>query len=257
MRKPTRFESDFVNLREVSDGFSGGEIMFRPALRRVHNTAIQELVLKAKKGKFTLRALSSLRRSKFKAEKKLASELEEIAQRQYQRGYRQAESEVIAQEVTQERIAAAEVNKRDKVTLKVGAQLSVGKIWQRLLNEGIEEAERLIRAGITGPQFVSRFQSFLNSLSTKSLRDQARGLNALSLNAGRSALAREAKSELRATHVLRSELLDEDVCTECSKLDGVLVEIGSPEFEEFKPPNRCLGGGRCRGFYVVVTRRFG
>jgi len=71
-------------------------------------------------------------------------------------------------------------------------------------------------------------------------------------NQGRAAEIKTAKEEGKARFVLRSEILDENTCSECMKWDGAIFEVGTPAFDEYMPPAQCLGGDRCRGFYVAI-----
>ena len=54
-------------------------------------------------------------------------------------------------------------------------------------------------------------------------------------------------------HRRRSEILDIKTCAVCVNLDSMVVAVGSPDFNEFMPPAKCLGQDRCRGFYVPVS----
>jgi len=52
----------------------------------------------------------------------------------------------------------------------------------------------------------------------------------------------------------RSEVLDENTCSQCRKLDGIIVRVNSPEFARYSPPNYCLGSHQCRGVWVYIKR---
>lgn len=53
-----------------------------------------------------------------------------------------------------------------------------------------------------------------------------------------------------ALWAMRSEQLDTNTCPPCDQLHGRVVQLLSPEYLEYLPPNLCLGRGRCRGIYV-------
>jgi hypothetical protein len=54
---------------------------------------------------------------------------------------------------------------------------------------------------------------------------------------------------------LRSEILDSNTCEACANLDSAVFEVGTPDFHTYMPPAQCLGGDRCRGFYVAISGR--
>jgi len=51
---------------------------------------------------------------------------------------------------------------------------------------------------------------------------------------------------------IRSAAVDRKTCASCRALDGKVVVIDSPEFEEFKPPRHCTRG-ECRCEYVMSS----
>ena len=48
---------------------------------------------------------------------------------------------------------------------------------------------------------------------------------------------------------IRSAMIDEETCSACRKLDGKIVKVDSPEFEEYLPPRK-FRRKECRCFYV-------
>ncbi len=61
--------------------------------------------------------------------------------------------------------------------------------------------------------------------------------------------AREVSHEMSG-HALRSAWLDDYTCKACRELDGKVVKMGTPEFEEFLPPKKCRRK-ECRCVYIV------
>lgn len=49
----------------------------------------------------------------------------------------------------------------------------------------------------------------------------------------------------------RISVLDSNTCGECEKYDGARVVVGSDQYYDVQPPNKCLGGGRCRCIYTI------
>jgi len=97
-----------------------------------------------------------------------------------------------------------------------------------------------------------QIQHFMDGLSAKPDERLARTSSGVAYNQGRNAEMMSAADEGKATHAIRSEILDENTCPECAKWDDLIVEIGSPSYSEYHPPAQCLGRDQCRGFYVVV-----
>lgn len=72
-------------------------------------------------------------------------------------------------------------------------------------------------------------------------------------NAGRDQAVTDANDDPdkpTVRHAVRSAVMDEYTCERCARLDGERVEVGSDEYYEIMPPNRCLGGARCRCVYA-------
>ncbi len=132
------------------------------------------------------------------------------------------------------------------------ATIDVNVMWTRLRGEFLAEWERLERSGITGKELERRMESFLEQLSRKPVEDLGRKAAGVAYNEGRALALIEAAQLGEAQYAVRSEILDERTCTSCQRLDGLVVEIGSEDFRRNMPPAGCLGGDRCRGFYVAV-----
>lgn len=132
------------------------------------------------------------------------------------------------------------------------ATLDVGEMWNRLLGEFLGEWDSQRRAGADGEDLNRHMQEFMDKLSDKPVEDMARQSSTVAYNQGRGAALQTAKKAERIRYVVRSEVLDQATCQACATLDGAIVEVGGPEYERYMPPARCLGGARCRGFYVAL-----
>ncbi len=137
--------------------------------------------------------------------------------------------------------------------VEILATLDVGAMWDRMLGEFLNEWARLERQGLTEAQLAAEMKGFMEGLSPKPVEDLARTSAGVSYNQGRAAEILSAAVEGLTEFVVRSEILDSRTCEVCARLDGSVFEVDSPDFHEFLPPAKCLGGDRCRGFYVAVA----
>jgi hypothetical protein len=53
-------------------------------------------------------------------------------------------------------------------------------------------------------------------------------------------------------YATRISVLDDATCDRCEKLDGVSVVVGSKQYYNIQPPNKCEGRHRCRCAYVLT-----
>lgn len=136
---------------------------------------------------------------------------------------------------------------------EVTAQLTVGKLWDRLLGEFLGRWTELNRQDLPPAEIEAEMESFLDDLSEKPIQDLARTSSTVAYNEGRKAELLTALDTGKATFVVRSEVLDTNTCRPCEALDGAVFEIGTPEFREYQPPAKCDGRDRCRGFYVPIA----
>jgi hypothetical protein len=93
----------------------------------------------------------------------------------------------------------------------------------------------------------------MGKLSDKPMENLARTSSTVAYNQGRQGSLLGAMEAETAQFVVRSEVLDQNTCVECAAIDGAIFEIGTSDFQEFMPPAKCLGGDRCRGFYIPLT----
>ena len=133
------------------------------------------------------------------------------------------------------------------------AALDVGKMWDRLLGEFLDRWVQLDRQNLPDDELEAEMQVFMDGLSDKPVEDIARKSSSVAYNEGRRAEILTALDQGEANFAIRSEILDERTCAECARLDQTVVEVGTPQFDQFMPPAFCLGGDRCRGFYVMVA----
>jgi hypothetical protein len=134
------------------------------------------------------------------------------------------------------------------------ATLDVNTLWDRMRGEFLGEYTRLQREGLDPTEMERELNAFLDRLSDKPVEDLARRSSGVAYNQGRSAEILTASDMGQTEVVVRSEVLDTNTCGPCSRLDGGVYDIGSSDYYADMPPAHCLGGERCRGFYVVVAR---
>lgn len=83
-------------------------------------------------------------------------------------------------------------------------------------------------------------------------------ITSTALNVGREAMAdlviEQAKSMGINGEVIaeRSAVMDKNTCGKCRELDGARARFGSVKYFDMAPPNKCLGGDRCRCIYTYI-----
>lgn len=83
-------------------------------------------------------------------------------------------------------------------------------------------------------------------------------ITSTALNVGREAMAdlviEKAKSMGINGDVIaeRSAVMDNNTCGKCRELDGARARFGSVKYFDMAPPNKCLGGDRCRCIYTYI-----
>lgn len=274
-RELTAFESLYVQVAQVSASFVDGERKVYGVLRRAARAFVDDILARGRSGKITEDTAANLRRSKPRKDSEMKSALRAAFVSIAHDGKTQSEDEI--QRQTGQRLEAvppgAQIPRgKTKIPPKlqtesvidvllaeladesrISAELSVDGIWQRLVNEGLGEWDRLRREGLDGEELWQRLDAFLDDLSDRPLADAARQISTVAVNQGRDIAAKMALVSGAADWAIRSEVLDQATCEECTRLDDTRVRIGSAEYEALMPPARCDGGDRCRGFYFVLT----
>lgn len=276
-RAPFSFESEYVVLAQVSASLGDGESRMMGVLRKAWSTFVAEIVAAGRSGRLSEDTVEKFRRGKPKKSDEIKGALRAAFVSTAYDGKKHVEEELARQ---QRRTVALEAVPPDaplpngktpkpKSLPKVGyvevlleelagesrisATVSVDAIWSRLVGEGIGEWNRLRRQGLRGEALWQQLEAFLDDLSDTPIKTAARHMSTVAYNAGRDVAAKVALMEDAADWAVRVEVLDNVICPPCRQLDGLRVRIGSPEYEEMKPPSRCLGGENCRGFYFVMA----
>ena len=145
------------------------------------------------------------------------------------------------------------IAERYEDSIRVVAELEIEAIWDRMLHESLGEWARLERQGLGAAEIEASLRSFLETLSDKPIESAARHGSTVAYNEGRDVAIRAAAESGAVQVVIRSEVLDDRTCGPCAQLDGMVIEVGSAEYDELMPPAKCEGGDNCRGFYVALT----
>ncbi len=156
----------------------------------------------------------------------------------------------------------------DVVTeLQQEADVRVAFDVEKILEDVIRGIERTmlqsLEEGMTEDEALDATRRALIGKSDFDLQSLARGHASKNFNDGRAEVAAQVRatlekspeSGLKLGTVVRSEILDDATCDTCESLDGKVIEIDSDDYWEYMPPNKCQGGSRCRGFYVLVVER--
>ncbi|HKB07902.1 MAG TPA: hypothetical protein VKF61_06475 [Candidatus Polarisedimenticolia bacterium] len=131
---------------------------------------------------------------------------------------------------------------------QVRAEIDLDAFYQRLLNETRRLVTDYSQQGLEGKALADKVAAGLKELSPGAIDNAARFETAEAFNLGRNLEAQVRQAEIG--EVVRTEILDENTCPPCRRLDGKVVELNSEEYFELMPPNLCDGRELCRGFYL-------
>lgn len=131
---------------------------------------------------------------------------------------------------------------------RVRAEIDLDSFYQRLVNETRRLMADLQQQGLSGQRLADAVTDGLKNLSDKPILDMGRASTSEAFNLGRNIAAQEDADAVAS--VVRSEILDENTCPTCELLDGLVVQMNTPEYFRNMPPNGCEGRERCRGFYL-------
>ncbi len=273
-RYPTWLERDFCKLGSIRDGMGRTEGAVSGALKKSRRLMGDELLGRVGNGKITRRTIESQGRSRFRQRRKALAMVLDQAERAAEIGQQQAAEELESQIATIEKwdeppAAMARLEVGDGAvagnalsseaaaaaveTIETVTEVSIDRIWNDLRSGFLQEYERLSRLNLDEDELLRRLEAWTEGLSPTPIDDAGRQLSTVAQNQGRGIVAQTAADADLAQYVVRSEILDSATCEVCVGLDSSVYEIGSPAYHEFMPPSGCLGGDRCRGFYVIVA----
>lgn len=136
---------------------------------------------------------------------------------------------------------------------QVVVELNISDVVHRLQSQAALAYNRLVAEGLTGDALIKALQRTLDETSERQITDMSRDSTSVSFNGGRNVAVQELKDDLDP-FVVRTEILDENTCGPCEKVDGKRVQIDSPEYLRYQPPALCEGRRRCRGFYIAFPK---
>lgn len=134
--------------------------------------------------------------------------------------------------------------------VKVLSQIAVKKMADKLANEWKGE---LIRQRLVGQVASNNLRSVLVDLSQNVFKNEMQETANQTFGIGRASEAMKVKDQIEK--VLRSEVMDDNTCSECAKIDGGEYDPNDPAVQDF------IGGGyidceggpeRCRGINIFV-----
>lgn len=138
---------------------------------------------------------------------------------------------------------------------EVQVEMDVTNLVARLQSEVVGQFNQLGAAGLTQPEIARKVNDYLASLSDRQIEDMARQSTSLTFNAGRNVAIMELAEELEPEAVrVEVDPTDPNTCDPCQGLNGKRFRIGSAEYLENQPPQKCDGRLRCRGFMVVFPK---
>ncbi len=132
---------------------------------------------------------------------------------------------------------------------RVGVEIDISEVVTRLEREAMRLANDLSQRGVRGEALADAVARGLREITDAPIERAARGAAHEAFNLGRNLAVQSNPTAI--ARAVRSEILDKNTCAPCRELDGKEVEINSPEYFEFMPPNQCEGREQCRGFYVM------
>jgi hypothetical protein len=137
----------------------------------------------------------------------------------------------------------------EAIRVRVGIDLS--DLSARLSNEAARLFTDYSQQGLTGDALGEAVASALQAMFDPQLDRAGREATHEAFSLGRNLEAQAGASKV--TQVVRSEVLDRNTCEPCSALDGTVVEMNSPDYFKYMPPNGCDGREQCRGLYLYQT----
>ena len=118
------------------------------------------------------------------------------------------------------------------------------KVMAGLQAVAVFELLNAVESGQKPKDAVKDIKKTLENAAKKDLEGHATVQTAWGVNAGRDYVAGEAGVK----RIQYSAILDRRTCVLCKKLDGMILEAGTPEAKKFKPPIH----GNCRCLYAYV-----
>jgi hypothetical protein len=286
-RSPTEFEAQVCLLGQISSTLQNGGSAMAAQLSAARAAMIEDIRLRMEQGKVNRRNLPGLRRSRPKGIAPYQLRLKDRWMEVATLGRVQAEGELGRQKdivlpdyaMAEDgedsmwhqlppgaaipagvvvpswvmRVTASELQGAIEAEAILGVEIALDELWARMLDEAIDVFMRLSRTGIPEAEVMKQVESALQELSSKPEALVGRQLAEVAYNQGRDMAIKTAAASGEARYAMRSEVLDSATCASCAGLDGVLVLIGTPEYEQLLPPALCLGGDSCRGFYVLIA----
>ena len=167
------------------------------------------------------------------------------------------ESERFKQELVDKGIVPEDLELGLSTNFDSSLEMMIREVAEEALNRELGWLARqqieITRSTPPGTDRPTRSQA-METLGVATLATVASEAIAAGFNSGRDRVMSSAEEDDRVEDkmiVKRNEVLDENTCDECERLDGYEAKYGTYDYYEHSPPNFCKGRGRCRGFWDV------
>jgi hypothetical protein len=134
---------------------------------------------------------------------------------------------------------------------RVAVEIDISEIAGRLEREALRLVNDYSQQGLAGDELTQAVQDGLRALSPTPVDRAASGARGEAFNLGRNLGIQQNPDAV--AQVIRTEVLDQNTCAYCLKIDGRVVAVNSDEYFQLMPPNGCAGREQCRGFYIPVA----
>ena len=260
-RELTDVEKKVLNLNEIVGGLNEYKKELWKTGDKYRTTMISKLLDKAKTllaknvdskefNKQIKTYLASVQNSnKFLFQTAMTNELTGILKKVWQFGGNQVKTELVRQglKVKLQDIIQDEGQKMLRPFIEGATQTLVNK----LTNEWRKE---IARQKMTDTINIDLLSQILVKLSKNDFKREMTEKAMSSFGAGRKEQATKYKDQIEM--VIRSEILDSNLCANCKAIDGKEFDIDSPEFQSMAagPYSECEGGLQCRGINIFSIK---
>jgi len=133
--------------------------------------------------------------------------------------------------------------------IRVRATIDLSEFGNRLQNETARLIADYSQQGLTGEALADAVIGDLESMFDAGFERAGREATHEAFSLGRNLEAQAQAPKIG--DVVRSEILDSATCAPCeTKYDGLVVQMNTPDYFTFMPPNGCEGREQCRGIYI-------
>jgi len=181
----------------------------------------------------------------------MANDLAKKMREVYDYGKERVRSELAAQGIKLQSALEplSEEGEQAKKTAKPLAEIAVAVLSMKLFNEFRKVMTRQWNSGrVNTPEIKKVLTDLSKNDFTREMKEKTTEMFGL----GRSVEAQKHKDQIKS--IVRSEAMDQNTCTECSRVDGMEFTSDSPIYGEFinGPYSQCEGRDLCRGLNIFL-----